>query len=60
MLDEASDARRSAVNRPPSPERSVIAAFPVDKLREHLDARLKIERENGLVLKAEVYGEVVG
>jgi len=61
MLDEeASDARRSGVNRPPSPERSVIAAFPVDKFRKHLDAWFEIEREDGLVLKAEVYGEIVG
>jgi hypothetical protein len=53
-------ARRSAMHRSPSLERSVISAFPVGELRVNHHARLKLKTERGLILKADFNNVVVG
>jgi hypothetical protein len=53
-------ARRSAMQRSPSFERSVISVFPVGQFRVDHHARLKLKTERGLVLKADFNNVVVG
>lgn len=53
-------ARRSAVNRRPSLERFILATFPVRQFRHDYNARLDIEAERSLVLKANVDYALVG
>jgi DNA-binding XRE family transcriptional regulator len=47
-------ARRSAVNKSPSLERPILASLPVRQFGHDYNARLDIEAERSLVLKAYV------
>jgi hypothetical protein len=57
---ELSATRRSAVNRPPAFEWFVSSGFPISEFGINHDARLKVENERGLILKADFNNEISG